>query len=197
MYFPEGKHFFQKILFILSQANWQILIWHSCWTKESPKMSWRTRIERGEGEVKERKRKKFFLVSSSFDPAKEFSSIEFFKKIYPGYLFAKFHSTLFLWQISLVNLVIHTKSFATKNIQHCFYHDCNIVKNFQNRNKDTGTSIWNGEIWQTGPTISKFDMFQKSDSVSLLKKADFLEPRIAIKRMKTRLAENGAKWRGN
>ena len=55
------------------------------------------------------------------------------------------------------------------------------------------TSIWNGEIWQTGPTISKFDLFQKSDSVSLLKKADFLEPRIAIKQMKTRLAENGAK----
>ena len=106
----------------------------------------------------------------------------------PLYFFGKF---------LLSTLSFIQKALLQKNIQHCFYHDCNIVKNFQNRNKDTGTSIWNGEIWQTGPTISKFDLFQKSDSVSLLKKADFLEPRIAIKQMKTRLAENGAKWRGN
>ena len=60
------------------------------------------------------------MVSSSFDPAKEFSSIEFFKKIYPVYLFAKLHSTLFRWQISLVNLVIHRKSSATKTSSTLF-----------------------------------------------------------------------------
>ena len=103
-----------------------------------------------------------------------------------------------LHSISLANFSCqpchsYKKLCYKKTIQHCFYHDCNIVKNFQNRNKDTGTSIWNGEIWQTGPTISKFDLFQKSDSVSLLKKADFLEPRIAIKTDETTLAKNGAK----
>ena len=88
--------------------------------------------------------KRSFLVISSFDPAKEFSSIEFFKKIYPSYLFAKLHSTLFL----LSTLSFIQEALLQKDIQHCFYHDYNIAKkNFQNRNKDTGTSISNGEIW--------------------------------------------------
>ena len=90
--------------------------------------------------------KRSFLVISSFDPAKEFSSIEFFKKIYPSYLFAKLHSTLF----PLSTLSFIEKAPLQKHLQHCFYHHCNIVKNF----------ISKREIWQRGPTISKLDFFQ-------------------------------------
>ena len=112
-------------------------------------MSWRTRIERGEGEVKERKRKKFFLVSSSFDPAKEFSSIEFFKKIYPGYLFAKLHSTLFLWQICLVNLVIYKKKLRYKNIFTIVFTTTAILSTSLNVEKKNTENCKNADFFQT------------------------------------------------
>ena len=77
---------------------------------------------------------------------RESSSFQFLKVIYPGYLFAKLHSTLFL----LSTLSFIQKAPLQKHLQHCFYHHCNIVKNF----------ISKREIWQRGPTISKLDFFQ-------------------------------------